>query len=165
MWPGGMFEPGWHIGAFFWCILRPGFHNRVYEGPPDGTPRVRLGPEEINIDFTRPYKIRALFCNHTFSAVQFKAPGALTMDGFVKPGMMVWTNVRRGHDWWAKLIHASLTLDLPPDEDDAEEGSSILQDVRRPASASGFAPTVPAWNELDHGEIFAATGLSISNAD
>ena len=72
------------------------------------------------------------------------------MDGFVKPGMMVWTNVRRGHDWWAKLVHASLTLDLPPDEDESEEGSSIVHDVRRPVSTSRFAPTVPAWNELDH---------------
>ena len=27
MCPGGMFEPGWHIGAWFRCNLRPGFHN------------------------------------------------------------------------------------------------------------------------------------------
>ena len=152
MWPGGMLSPGWHIGAFFRCILRPGLHNRVYEGPPDGTPRVRLGPEEINVDFTRPYKIRALFCNHTFSAVQFKAPAALTMNGFIKPGMMVWTNVRRGHDWWARLVHTSLIDDPAADDEESGEGSAIIRDVRRPVSTPRFAPTVPAWNELDHGD-------------
>ena len=72
IWHGGMFRPGWCIGAWFKCISRPGLHHRVYEGPPDGTPRVRLGPEEILVDFNRPYRIKALFTNTTFSAVQFK---------------------------------------------------------------------------------------------
>ena len=86
--------------------------------------------------------------------------------------MLVWTNVRRGNFWWAKLVDASVARDLPgnhAEEDDTEGGSSIVRALR-PASASGPAPTVPAWNELDHDstlrdEVFAATGIRICNAD
>ena len=173
MCPGGMFEPGWHIGAWFRCNLRPGFHHRVYDGPPDGTARVRLGPEEINVDFSKPYQIRALFCNHTFSAVQFKAPAVLNMDGFVRPGMLVWTNVRRYTDWWARLVDASTVGPLPesfPWGEDTEEGSPILRDARCPGPSVGPALTVPTWRDLDHDhaireEVFAATGIRICDAN
>ena len=173
MCPGGMFEPGWHIGAFFKCILRPGSVPRVYDGPPDGTVRVNLGPKEINIDFSKPYKIRALFCNHTFSAVQFKAPAFLTMKGFMKPAMLVWTNVRRYTDWWASLVDASAAVDFPDcfsEVEDTEGGSPIMRDARVPAAADGPALTAPNWQQLDHDRerlrvVFGATGIRICNAD
>ena len=153
MWPGGMFKPGWHIGADFRCIMRQGLHHRVYEGPLDGTPRVRLGPEEITVDFSRPYRIRAMFCNHTFSAVQFKAPKSLMMNGMMKPGMMVWTNVRCGNDWWADLMLANMDDPLPVEDDESGEGSVMIKPRRRSISAPRIAPTVPAWNELDHDDL------------
>ena len=139
---GATIDRGWHTGAYFRCIIRPGLADRVYDGPPDGTQRVRLGPEEIMVDFTRPYKIRALFVNDVYLAVQFKAPAVWTMSGVVKPGMMVWTNVRRGDDWWARLIDPSLARDLqnPPgiDSDEGQQFSCIA--TRRfalaPSSAS-----------------------------
>ena len=173
MCPGGMFEPGWHIGAWFRCNLRPGFHNRVYDGPPDGTERVRLGPEEINVDFSRPYQIRALFCNHTFSAVQFMAPAVLNMDGFVKPGMLVWTNVRRYLDWWARLVDANAVGPLPedfPGAEDTEAGSPILRDARCPGPSAGPALAAPTWRDLDHDhaireEVFKATGVRLHKVD
>ena len=115
--------------------------------------RVRLGPEEISVDFSRPYRIRALFCNHTYSAVQFKAPKSLMMDGILKPGMMVWTNVRRGNDWWADLVLASMGETIPVDDDEIGEGSVVIRPKRRSISAPRFAPTVPAWNELDHDDL------------
>ena len=74
------------------------------------------------------------------------------MDGFVKPGMMVWTNVRRGNDWWADLLHASNGDAIPIDDEESGEGSAVIGDKRRPVSTPRFAPTVPAWNELDHSD-------------
>ena len=74
------------------------------------------------------------------------------MDGFIKPSMMVWTNVRRGRDWWAELLHASLGDEIPADDAESGEGSAIVRDVRRPVPTPRFAPTVPAWNELDHND-------------
>ena len=150
MWPGGMFKPGWHIGAYFRCIIRRGLHHRVYEGPPDGTPRVRLGPEEITVDFTKTYRIRALFCNTTYSAVQFKVPE--TLSGVQRPSMMVWINVRRRNDWWADLVHASLGKPVPADDDGRIGESIVVTPSRRSISSPRFAPTVPAWNEINHGD-------------
>jgi len=102
-----MFKPGWHIGAYFRCHKKRGFHHRVYEGPPDGTERVRLGPNEIEIDFSRAFQVRALFCNETYSAVQFKVKHTLP-DGSIR-SQKVWTNIRKGGEWWADIVHASGT--------------------------------------------------------
>ena len=143
---GATVDRGWHTGAYFRCIIRPGLAHRVYEGPPDGTQRVRLGPEELHVDFSRPYKIHALFVNDVYLAVQFKVPAVLNMSGFIKPGMLVWTNVRRGDDWWARLIDASLARDLigaslgPLGADSDEEQQFRCLAVRRlelaPSAAS-----------------------------
>jgi hypothetical protein len=103
----GMFKPGWHIGAYFRCHKKRGFHHRIYEGPPDGTERVRLGPNEIEVDFSRAFRVRALFCNETYSAVQFKVKNTLP-DGSIK-SLKVWTNIRKGGEWWADVVHASGT--------------------------------------------------------
>ena len=167
-----MFETGWHTGAFFRCIIRPGLHHRVYEGPPDGTPRVRLGPEEINVDFVRPYKIRALFVNDVYLAVQFKVPTVLHMSGFMKPGMLVWTNVRRGNDWWARLVDACMVdaLGCPPeDDDDNDAGLLYIRNTRRLALARSTASSVPAGNEpkpqTDQDQASAASGSRTRIAD
>ena len=143
---GATFDRGWHIGAYFRCILRPGLAHRVYEGPPDGTPRVRLGPEEINVDFARPYKIRALFINDVYLAVQFKVPSVLHMSGFLKPGMMLWTNVRRGDDWWARLVEPSMAngLGYPPGADSDEEQQFRCMATRRLALVPRSASVAPA---------------------
>jgi TfoX/Sxy family transcriptional regulator of competence genes len=103
----GMFKPGWHIGAYFRCHKKRGFHHRIYEGPPDGTERVRLGPNEIEVDFSRAFRVRALFCNETYSAVQFKVKNTLP-DGSIR-SLKVWTNIRKGGEWWADVVHASGT--------------------------------------------------------
>jgi hypothetical protein len=103
----GMFKPGWHIGAYFRCHQKRGFHHRVYEGPPDGTERVRLGPNEIEVDFSRAFRVRALFCNETYSAVQFKVQKTLP-DGSIR-SLKVWTNIRKGGEWWADVVHPSGT--------------------------------------------------------
>jgi hypothetical protein len=103
----GMFKPGWHIGAYFRCHKKRGFHHRVYEGPPDGTERVRLGPNEITIDFSRAFQVKALFCNETYSAVQFRVKHTLP-DGSTK-SQKVWTNIRKGGDWWAEVVPPSGT--------------------------------------------------------
>ena len=144
MWPGGMFKPGWHIGAYFRCITRRGLHHRVYEGPPDGTPRVRLGPEEITVDFTKAYCIKALFCNRTYSAVQFKA--LKTFSDGTTSNLRIWTNVRRGNDWWADLVHASMGEPAPTGDDGDLGESLVVTPTGRSTSASRFAPTVPAWD-------------------
>ena len=109
---GVSIDEGWHVGAYFRCIIRMGLAHRIYEGPPDGTQRLRIGPEEVHVDFSRPYKIRAIFVNDVYLAVQFKVPTVLNMSGFVRPGMNVWTNVRRGDEWWARLVDASVAQDL-----------------------------------------------------
>jgi hypothetical protein len=121
-----MFEPGWKIGAFFRCIQRPGFHNRIYDGPPDGTVRTRIGPDEIEINFSRPYKIRALFCNSTYSAVQFKTPPVARDDGSIQSGRLVWTNVRRHNAWWATLIDASVLARVPADLSETRAQPAVL---------------------------------------
>ena len=148
MWPGGMFRPGWCIGAWFRCLNRRGLHHRVYEGPPDCTPRVRLGPEEILIDFTRPYCIKALFCNSMFSAVQFKALKTFS-DGTTST-LKVWTNVRRGSDWWAEIVDASFGEQTPSAEHSGspEEGGAsdliVLTPSRRTRTVQQCPAPVPA---------------------
>ena len=96
--------PEWEIGAEFEF-----FHNtlhRVYEGPPDGTPRVRLSPEEIFVDFEKTYTILSVFANKTFTSVEFMAEefdpevSVLHASGYRN----VWTNVRRGGIWWAGIV-------------------------------------------------------------
>ncbi len=109
---GNTIDRGWQTGAYFRHIIRPGLAHRVYDGPPDGTPRVRLGPEEIMVDFARPYKIYALFINDVYLAVQIKIPEQLNMSGFISPSMMVWSNMRRGDKWSATLIDAELAREL-----------------------------------------------------
>ena len=143
MWSGGMFKPGWHIGAYFRCITRRGLHHRVYEGPPDGTPRVRLGPKEITIDFSKAYCIKALFCNNTYSAVQFKARKTFSDGTTSNP--RVWTNVRRGNDWWAEIVHASMGEPAPTCDDGGIGELIVVTPSRRFGSVSQTAPTVPAW--------------------
>ena len=70
-----------------------------------------MGPEEINVDFTRPYQIKAMFANEMFSAVQLKAPYVKGdgSTGFLK----VWTNVHRRSDWWAEILDAAGILNAP----------------------------------------------------
>ena len=109
---GNTVDQGWQTGAYFRHIIRPGLAHRVYDGPPDGTQRVRLGPEEIMVDFARPYKIYALFVNDVYLAAQIKIPEQLNMSGFTKPSMMVWSNMRRGNEWWARLIDPELAREL-----------------------------------------------------
>ena len=93
------------------------------------------------------------------------------MSGFMKPGMLVWTNVRRGDDWWARLVDASMAsfLGYPPDEVDDEEGLPFIRNTRRLALASSSASSVPAGNEpnyqADRDEVSATTGIRTSNAD
>ena len=120
---GNTVDPGWKTGAYFRHILRPGLAHRVYDGPPDGTIRVRLGPEEVMVDFARPYAIHSIFVNDIYLAVQIQIPEQLNMSGFVSPSRRVWCNVRRGDDWWARLIDADLgrelerALDVQDDDD------------------------------------------------
>jgi len=144
----GMFKPGWHIGAHFRCHCKRGLHHRVYEGPPDGTPRVRLGPEEITIDFTKAYRIKALFCNETFSAVQFKVLKT-SRNGSVSH-MKVWTNVRRGGDWWADIVHPSMgDTDQAATDEHGRIGEAIIITPRlRSVSSHRFAPLAPS-NPVD----------------
>jgi len=111
---------------------------------------VRLGPEEINVDFARPYKIRALFINDVYLAVQFKVPSVLHMSGFVRPGMILWTNVRRYDDWWARLIEPTLAgaLQDPPGVDSDEEQQFRCLATRRLALVPRSAPVAPAGGNL-----------------
>ena len=121
---GNTVDQGWKTGACFRHIMRPGLAHRVYDGPPDGTARVRLGPEEVMVDFARPYKIYALFINDVYLAVQIKIPEQLNMSGFSNRSRMVWSNMRRGDDWWARLIDPDLSRDLQRTlgrEDDTEK--------------------------------------------
>ena len=132
---GNTVDRGWKTGAYFRHIIRPGLAHRVYEGPPDGTSRVRLGPEEVMVDFARPYKIYALFVNDVYLAVQIKIPEQLYMSGYLKPSMMVWSNVRRGDEWWARLIDPDVARDLQNSqgcEDDEGQQSQSLKIKRLP---------------------------------
>ena len=148
MWPGGIFRPGWSVGAWFRCLNRRGLHHRVYEGPPDGTPRVRLGPDEVLVDFTRPYRVKALFCNSTFSAVQFKVTKSHS-DGTTS-SLRVWTNVRRDNDWWAEIVDANVGERLFPHghperlNEGSLSGLVVLTASRRAAPATRFSSPAPA---------------------
>ena len=134
-----MFKPGWHIGAHFRCHVKRGFHHRVYEGPLDGTPRVRLGPEEITVDFSTAFRIKALFCNETFSAVQFKAQKTLE-DGSTR-SMKFWTNVRRGGEWWADIVHPSGTDSCTADETGRIGEAILITPKLRSVSSHRVAPS------------------------
>ena len=152
MWPGGIFRPGWCIGAWFRCLIRRGLHHCVYEGPPDGTPRVRLSSEEVLVDFNRPYRIKALFCNSTFSAVQFKVMKTYS-DGTTS-SMKVWTNVRRDNDWWAEIVDASigmgsllertLPLDYPEHSEEGGTNNLIVITKAHPSRRNAPAPKTSA---------------------
>jgi hypothetical protein len=103
----------WTIGVHFEFM-----HNtahRVYEGPPDGTPRVRLSSEELHIDFNKIYQVTGIYADSTWTAVSFEViPGqddktlhtvtSYQYDRSTPPGgaVTVWTNVRKKHVWWAK---------------------------------------------------------------
>ena len=107
---------GWSIGATFrFC---GNASHRIYEGPPDGTPRVRIGPEELYMDFTETFRISGIYVNPLFTAVSFKVAGASDCDPSEseledicadKPAgeqlTTVWTNARKHSTWWAKLVH------------------------------------------------------------
>jgi len=128
----------------------------VYEGPPDGTPRVRLGPEEVLVDFNKPYRIKALFCNSTFSAVQFKVPKTHS-DGSTS-NLKVWTNVRRDNDWWAEVIDASigmssllartLPLDNPEVPDEGGSNNLIVLTKAHPSRRDAQTPKTSAPRPL-----------------
>ena len=87
----------------------------------------------------------------------------------MKPGMLVWTNVRRYTDWWARLVDASAAVDFPDcfsEAEDTEGGSTIMRDARGPAAADGPALTAPNWQQLDHDRevqrvVLGATGIRI----
>jgi hypothetical protein len=51
--------------------------------------------------------VKALFCNETYSAVQFRVKHTLP-DGSTR-SQKVWTNIRKGGDWWADVVHPSGT--------------------------------------------------------
>ena len=133
-----LFRPGWKIGAFFSCIDRPGLAHRIYEGPPDGTPRVRLGPDAVPVDFSRPYQIKAMFANEVFSAVQFNVPQTHA-DGSTS-NVKVWKNVCRRNDRWAEIIDSGaswgLGNDFPgPDDADSSPPAQITSAGSRSSSA------------------------------
>ena len=103
----------WSIGVHFKFSLNTA--HRIYEGPPDGTPRVRLSSEELYVDFDKIYKVKGIYADKTWTAVSFEVfptsddrvssttasygyDGAAPNDGAVT----VWTNVRKNHLWWAK---------------------------------------------------------------
>ena len=124
--------------------MKRGFHHRVYEGPPDGTERVRLGPEEIIVDFSKAFRVRALFCNETFSAVQFKVQKTLE-DGSIR-SLRVWTNIRRGGEWWADIVHPSGTDSSTADETGRIGEAILITPKLRFVSSHRAAPsTVSEW--------------------
>ena len=101
---GSLFITGWSVGAFFQHRQRRGFSHRVYDGPPDGTLRHRIGPESLVVDFMRPYKIVALFFNDVYLAAQFRVPAAVMMDGRMQEAKSVWGNMRKGSLWLCELV-------------------------------------------------------------
>ena len=66
---------------------------------------MRLGPDEVPVDFAKPYRIKAMFANEVFSAVQFKV--AVTHADGSSSNIKVWTNVRRHGDGWAEILDSS----------------------------------------------------------
>jgi hypothetical protein len=103
----------WSIGVHFKFM-----HNtchRIYEGPPDGTPRVRLSSEELHIDFSKIYQVTGIYADSTWTAVSFEVIPTLddktfhTVTSYRHDGtqpqngaVTVWTNVRKNHIWWAR---------------------------------------------------------------
>ena len=103
----------WSIGVHFKFLNNTA--HRVYEGPPDGTPRVRLSSEELHIDFDKIYQVKGIYADKMWTAVSFEViptpedrtkctitsfgyDGSAPRDGAVT----VWSNVRKNHVWWAK---------------------------------------------------------------
>ena len=127
-------DSGWKVGAYFRHINRPRLSHRVYDGPPDGTMRDRIGPENLVVDFDRPYKIVALFVNDLYFSVQFKVPGGLTTSGWKSRSRVVWGNMRRGNDWWATLVQPDpiYIQDQEADEDDPPYRSGHGAETRAP---------------------------------
>jgi hypothetical protein len=85
----------WTIGVHFKFL-----HNcahRVYEGPPDGTPRVRLSSNELFVDFNKIHRVTGIYADRTWTAVSFEVTPT-DQEGHVT----VWTNVRKDSIWWAK---------------------------------------------------------------
>jgi hypothetical protein len=116
----------WTVGALF--KFRNNTCHRVYEGPPDGTPRVRIGQDELFVDFNGTFRVSGIYVNTTFTAVSFKVAGVSKDDSSESelddiysdkpPGTApttVWTNVRKRDVWWAKVVSAS-DLDAQQDE-------------------------------------------------
>ena len=93
----------WQLGAKFRLQhpYAPRFAHRFYWGPPDGTRRKHIKPTEVFVDVGAEYTVTALYICKEFSAVQFQ----------VRPGVFVWTNIRRrfahGYtEWWAAVSEA-----------------------------------------------------------
>ena len=102
----------WSIGIHFKFM-----HNtahRVYEGPPDGTPRVRLSSEELHVDFNKIYQVTGIYADRTWTAVSFEVTterpqtihtvSSYQYDGSEPPAyaVTVWTNIRKNQIWWAR---------------------------------------------------------------
>ena len=76
--------------------------------------------------------------------MQFKA--LKTFSDGTASNMKVWTNVRRGNDWWADIVHASMGEPAPTGDDGGIGESIVVTSSQRSESAPRFAPTVPAWD-------------------
>ena len=142
----GMFKPDWCIGAYFRFHKKRGFHHRVYEGPPDGTERVRLGPNEITIDFSRTFQVKALFCNETYSAVQFRVKHTLP-DGSTT-SQKVWSNIRKGGDWWAEIVPTRGTGASSADVSEQTKEPIMVAPTVRSVSCHRASPT-PVIDQVD----------------
>ena len=138
----------WKIGAYFRHTNRRGLAHRVYDGPPDGTIRDRIGPEILMVDFERPYKIVALFMNDLHFSVQFKVPGAVMMSGWKTRSRVVWGNVRRGSDWWATLVHPDPAYIRDQESDDDNDSADNKTTGAMPKHPVGkpevYGPTSPS---------------------
>ena len=68
------------------------FAHRIYNGPPNGTNNRQIPAHEIYIDFSESFRITAVFANAMWTAFEFEVGG-----------QKVWTNARKGHEWWVAV--------------------------------------------------------------
>ena len=106
-----LLPPGWIPGAYFRLTagvrrrhdgaLRAntthGFVHRIYDGPPDGSHRHHLRSTQVWFDATAAHRITGIYFDQEWTAVQF-CPASDR-----RPWEKVWTNVRRGNQWWAEI--------------------------------------------------------------
>ena len=154
---GTLFITGWSVGAFFQHRQRRGISHRVYEGPPDGTMRPRIGPETLVVDFMRPYKIVAIFFNDVYLAVQFRVPASIMMDGRKQEAKSVWGNMRKGSLWLGELVDPGPEHIRDQESDDYD----VTQKVRKAArEGSIFGPplTLISYPNSTEDDAYPAAG-------